>query len=139
VYGAFAQQIDSGVKHRGHRITVITFNYDVALDFALGQTGIPIEYCLSGNPVGREKIRVLKLHGSIGWGVTPGGETVACRPQLLADGTPTQLAGNTVKASLRLASELKNLIKKDADKDLEHYPVIVPPGIYKYEYQGSLD
>lgn len=47
--------------------TVITFNYDCALDFACYYHDIPINYGLLGNtPVGDE-LPLLKLHGSLNW------------------------------------------------------------------------
>ncbi len=47
----------------------ITFNYDLALDYALRhQASIPWDYCLSDKPKSH-KYPYLKLHGSINWGV----------------------------------------------------------------------
>jgi hypothetical protein len=48
------------------RSSVITFNYDVALDYALMVAGIPIDYCLADSrPQGA--LRLMKLHGSLNW------------------------------------------------------------------------
>jgi len=72
-YNQLADQIvklrqEAGENHR--ELTFITFNYDVALDYALshnGSLGGP-DYCLS-EPPAFTRIPLLKLHGSINWGV----------------------------------------------------------------------
>ena len=47
--------------------SVITFNYDVALDYALHFNGVPFDYCLETEPTGSH-LPLIKLHGSINWG-----------------------------------------------------------------------
>ena len=47
---------------------VITFNYDIALDYALHHDGIPFDYCVAQKSV-IGSLPLLKLHGSINWGV----------------------------------------------------------------------
>ena len=53
------------------RVSFISFNYDVCLDFALYGRSLVPEYCLetAANVFGR--IRVLKLHGSLNWTLCP--------------------------------------------------------------------
>ena len=43
---------------------VITFNYDVGLDFAMVHNQIPVDYGIGGD----RKANLIKLHGSINWG-----------------------------------------------------------------------
>lgn len=50
---------------------VITFNYDIAFDFALEKASIGdngINYCLSRKD-NKERYKLIKLHGSINWGI----------------------------------------------------------------------
>jgi len=48
-------------------VSVITFNYDIALDYAFHFSNATIDYCLSPNEAPKG-IPVLKLHGSLNWG-----------------------------------------------------------------------
>ncbi len=47
-------------------ISVITFNYDLALDYAFFWKKAPIDYCL-GSTKDPTRIDVMKLHGSLNW------------------------------------------------------------------------
>ena len=49
-----------------HTVSVITFNYDIALDFAFHNAVMPITYALPGES-GAAGTPLLKLHGSINW------------------------------------------------------------------------
>jgi hypothetical protein len=60
-YGQFADVL-AGLKDRA---SVITFNYDLCLDFACHSRGLPINYCLPAD--GTSGIDVMKLHGSLNW------------------------------------------------------------------------
>src|SRR4030042_1376484 len=53
-----------------HKYSFITFNYDLALEFALRYNRGSYDYCLSGELI-RGLIPYLKLHGSINWGICP--------------------------------------------------------------------
>lgn len=45
---------------------IITFNYDVGLDFAMNNAGLNYSYCLEEEPI-RNQYPFLKLHGSLNW------------------------------------------------------------------------
>lgn len=68
-----------------YRHAILTFNYDLALDYALHRGGIPVRYCLDdSDPV--SGIPLLKLHGSLNWVAGARGEVVPWRmDQLLAE------------------------------------------------------
>jgi NAD-dependent SIR2 family protein deacetylase len=74
-YGGFAEVIrDLDTQERGS-VSVITFNYDIGLDYAFHLSSIPFEY-RCGVPTGLDPgkkqssgaIDLLKLHGSLNWG-----------------------------------------------------------------------
>ena len=46
---------------------IITFNYDVMLDYAMSFQSLIPEYCLGPPPYHGQKYRLLKLHGSTNW------------------------------------------------------------------------
>jgi len=56
------------------RCSVITFNYDVALDYALRFANIPVDYGLEGNP--KIGTPLLKLHGSVNWAKVQDGDGI---------------------------------------------------------------
>lgn len=50
---------------------VLTFNYDLALDYALHFQGIGAKYCLGDDDPASPGIDLLKLHGSLNWTACP--------------------------------------------------------------------
>lgn len=46
-------------------VAVLTFNYDISIDYALTFAGVPVDYCLTDNET--EGLQLLKLHGSLNW------------------------------------------------------------------------
>ncbi len=65
-YRDFAQLIYRVVNSASHRAGIITFNYDLALDYALHHHTVPFGYCLDdAQPAGA--VDLLKLHGSLNW------------------------------------------------------------------------
>jgi len=67
-YGRFVELINHVSKQKTNSASVITFNYDLALDYALKYYGIPFDYALSAIQTSEVSIPVLKLHGSLNWG-----------------------------------------------------------------------
>jgi hypothetical protein len=104
-------------------VSVLSFNYDLALDFALNFHAAGPDYCLSDASGG---VRLLKLHGSINWARCEDG-TIAAWP--ISDYLATRflvdvpgLTANTI--SLTMGSELETYRRWKA-KPIE--PYIVPP------------
>ena len=64
-YQAVAAHIDHEIEHHGNEIALISFNYDLGMDFALHWSSLAIDYGL-GKPV-RDAVRMFKLHGSLNW------------------------------------------------------------------------
>ena len=75
-YADFARQI-SNIRQK-KPVTIITFNYDIALDAALELAGIPVDYSLDQNLSGGASVPVIKLHGSINWG-----RCMACKSSII--------------------------------------------------------
>ena len=66
-YGGFAKLLRDLCEHSNYmRTAVLTFNYDVALEYGLYRYSIPYFYHLS-EPSNPNVIDVLKLHGSLSW------------------------------------------------------------------------
>jgi hypothetical protein len=133
-YGRFVQLVEklssepSGIKG----VSIITFNYDIALDFALRYFQVHPNYCLSASQrVGM--IKLFKLHGSLNWGRVKGGDRVLSFDELEAiakkrvESVIDQPTRN-LKVGIDLAFLMKSL-----NAEIEAAPVIVPPGFYKAE------
>jgi hypothetical protein len=70
-YEEYGRLVDDVLTARsGHRqrakATIITFNYDIALDYAFHWFNVPVNYCLHDLRQ-NEGLKVLKLHGSLNW------------------------------------------------------------------------
>lgn len=147
----FPNRVDSGLQATGEHLAfadlikslrdlrpavscaVITFNYDVLLDFAFLHAGLPFSYFLGaeqGNPV-----PLLKLHGSLNWVrdksdlVTP--ISLSGISQIFIRPIPDKDRSLPVKAFVE--SEITRR-KLDCSAD----PIIVPPTWTKGDHQRNL-
>jgi hypothetical protein len=53
---------------RGGQISILSFNYDLAIDYALYFNGVGFDYGFGVPPNTSRKMDLLKLHGSLNWG-----------------------------------------------------------------------
>ena len=68
-YEQFVDVIKALTDGKRESVSVITFNYDVGLDYALHRHQFYIDYCLTDavQHHGTRSIDVMKLHGSVNW------------------------------------------------------------------------
>lgn len=57
----------SVLRENGEAISIITFNYDLGVDYGLSFNNFVIDYCLADAPTDHNVIQLLKLHGSTNW------------------------------------------------------------------------
>ena len=72
-YEWFASLIQR-LQENGHDVSIITFNYDIAIDFALWWQEVHFDYALrrdTPEPDPGTIVRLLKLHGSLNWAECP--------------------------------------------------------------------
>lgn len=137
-YNDFVEMI-SALKRTYGNLTLqtfsfITFNYDLALDYALQYYGsVGMNYCLpeSANP---PSYPYLKLHGSINWGFCQ--ECKKVIPVLFDEVPVGFLDPETSYVHYRLASEFST--KKHCGQLIGGPPVIVPPTWNKTGYHNDL-
>jgi len=119
------------------RSSVITLNYDLCLDYALHVQQIPIDYCLrKETAVGG--FRLMKLHGSLNWGVCAECEEVSpCRLDkgLLADSIGRR--SSVREGSLNVASKIASRTHS-CGHAFEPDPFIVPPTWNKTMHSSQL-
>ena len=113
----------------------LTFNYDVVLDHALTTYGVAYSYYLDPNEP-HDRIPVLKLHGSINWGVCPECKTTVPYPISQARIRPIRSDTRNVVFNIGTNIHLKE--HEQCRKPLLGPPVLVPPTWNKNSYHGDL-
>jgi NAD-dependent SIR2 family protein deacetylase len=118
---------------------MVTFNYDVALDYALHDAGMPVNYALSD--VGpQERLALLKLHGSLNWARCIGCEKVVpWTLEKVLRALPWRRV-STVGArweTLEVGSQIAKF-EHCKGKKVEPEPEIVPPTWNKAEHHKAL-
>ena len=118
-YGDFIREI-FGERYRGLRVDAafITFNYDVALDFALQD--VVIDYGLG--EMQADAVPLLKLHGSINWGTCDTCNQIAAVP--IKD---AQVERERDYGLVRIGSSLHRHTHAPCRAPLKGPPMIVPP------------
>ncbi len=117
----------------GKDCSIITFNYDLGLDYSLQFNNIPLDYCLNDLPnANRVSIPYLKLHGSINWG--------RCSSSKCKKINPTGKLERDVYESystIPIIYKLKN-VKCQCGEPSEEDPFIVPPTWNKTAYHEQI-
>lgn len=139
-YHQFAVLVKKLVMN-GHSCSIITFNYDYALDYALNFNSIPADYCLPETK-NTGVIPLMKLHGSLNWAQCSKCSKII--PWNIADYMrriniwPPKIA--RVKAmKLNIGTQLSESGLKHCEKDIEPNPVIVPPTWNKAQHHQALE
>ena len=143
-YGSFASLVEylTNRTQPGESVAVITFNYDLACEYAFFRANIPVSYALECEPIAKEGMPLLKLHGSLNWANCPEKSQVV--PYTIenhfrkhswvidhykSDSVPRSVA---LKFTPHLAD-----FKWDGNAVIPE-PVIVPPTWNKTGYQGNM-
>jgi hypothetical protein len=117
--------------------SILTFNYDIAIDFGLYLRNMAMDYCLTGSS-STPGLKLLKLHGSVNWGKCSGCGSVV--PWQIADFVkenpygPPEPGGRFI---LRIGSNLGGR-PHECRGALSIEPLLVPPTWNKTEYHGQL-
>ena len=137
-YRTFVDLIKGIQERRANPLScsVITFNYDIALDYALVSEELTPNYCLT--PQSGGGFPLLKLHGSVNWASKGAGQAKRIHPVDLApiyrqtQAFPDQ--DDTV-TKLMVGSDIRSSIQ---DYEVDQQPVIVPPSWNKADYHRDL-
>jgi len=114
-----------------HDVGIISFNYDVALDYAIAQGHLQYSYCLDG-VIPKQGISLLKLHGSLNWA-----QCVKCGKVLSADLTKPLLIPRSNNPYIALIDESLYCKKCRRNTKLAR-PLIVPPSWQKNSYYQKI-
>jgi len=121
-------------------VAIITFNYDMAIDYSLYINRISVNYSLEEDK-SLSGIPLLKLHGSLNWARCSVCNQVI--PWLLSDYFKEYswniFHGDNIKyVTLGIGSHLKSYAHCSKDKNVDEEPVIVPPTWNKTQYHETL-
>jgi hypothetical protein len=140
-YEEFAKLISHlrGEAYPKQSVSVITFNYDVAVDMALFKEGLGPDYGIPPDSMSHQPVQLFKLHGSLNWAQRKDSGSVY----------PLQLNQYFSKYSINgwdergtckipVGSQLQEYFTQHTDIEVEAEPVIVPPTWNKSDYHQAL-
>lgn len=120
-------------------VSVITFNYDMALDYAVQTAGMEPDYAIDAESSreGPGFLPIFKLHGSLNWAFQAGDRTisVASLGEYIAWNRVVEPPGINF---FRIGSKLSEFFLSKRQINVEPTPVIVPPSWNKADYHYSL-
>ena len=141
-YDEFIEVLVGPLLKQGRSVSIITFNYDVALDFSLNSKKLEYDYSLSDSKK-PPNIRLLKLHGSINWGSCPKCHSIvpigwqeyfgSHKIPIDADGSMPETLAFKIGSTLNTRRHLG-----DCQVQLNDEPVIIPPTWNKTEHHRQL-
>ena len=126
-YGAFSQLLvdlrNIAIPRRS--VSVITFNYDIALDLAVHRRGLGPDYAITASEPSPGNVHVMKLHGSLNWASRIG--TGDIMPLHLRDFIAMHaIAGDEHGVRIPIRQILEPYFARNGF-EVESEPVIVPP------------
>ena len=136
LYDAFAG-ILHGLSVGRKNYSIITFNYDLGLDYSLYGKKILPDYGLSDTPLTGRTATYLKLHGSLNWGRCSGNKCKKISAYRQFQYTQTK-AGRDYSI-IPVMSKLKKQKCPHCGEPLEEDPFIVPPTWNKTAYHEQIE
>jgi hypothetical protein len=114
-------------------VSVMTFNYDLGLDYAIHCANLSVDYCLGPAHPTVSGVPLLKLHGSLNWRECPKCHAVVPIP---VDRSLTDHFHVTVDQSVRVLVRKAHV--RHCDEDVKSAPVLVPPTWNKTEHHRQI-
>ena len=119
--------------------TIISFNYDIALDVAMYCHGLGPVYGFGPTVNAQFPIKLLKLHGSLNWAVrTDSGVVQPLTLQEYFSKYSLNGYGDSGSCKIPIGSQLQKYYSKYTDVMVNAAPVIVPPAWNKADYHQLL-
>lgn len=146
-YSELAQLVKEMLRRdQNAKVTIITFNYDLGLEYALYRGDLAYTYSLGRGEV-EPPIHVCKLHGSLNWFVESNGKSSHVgiipieeydpaieMPAAIAEVLKSNISTNAHDSSMRFVLP-SGLFGKFAERT----PLIVPPTDAKAEFRPTLN
>ncbi|MGH7901699.1 MAG: hypothetical protein ACRENZ_08165, partial [Thermodesulfobacteriota bacterium] len=126
-YDAFSKLIeDLNLQGNKSRCSIITFNYDIALDQSLESNKYLLEYYISDNPK-QNLTPYLKLHGSLNWFECECGGILSWSISDITKTLGTDINEQRTYYNIPISESLPPPNLKHCGKKLKSEPFIVPP------------
>ena len=113
--------------------SIITFNYDICLDFAF--QSIPVQYCVNWSEYD-SGLLILKLHGSLNWGTCSGCNKLVPIP--IADLFRNRFLDLAGRQSITIPVDFAQEAFQHCPPKLITGPLVVPPTWNKGQYHADL-
>ncbi|MFC1980906.1 hypothetical protein ACFLVN_01515 [Chloroflexota bacterium] len=113
--------------------TIITFNYDLGLDYSLYRSGIVPDYGLNDNVITGKNVKYLKLHGSLNWGKCSKCEKIVPYRNFQY----TEHKSGLDYATIPVISKLQSM--SCCEEQLNSGSLIVPPTWNKTAFHGQIN
>ena len=124
-------------RNKAPDVSIITFNYDIAIDHALHYHNLGPDYQLQAHAGSENAVNLLKLHGSLNWGISLEHDQIF--PFDLKDYFKKysfrHIISDTNEVTINVSSHLYD---QREDLKITGEPVIVPPTWNKSQYHSEL-
>lgn len=140
-YEEFAKLISHlrGEAYPSQSVSVITFNYDVAVDMALFREGLGPDYGIPPDSNSQQPVQLFKLHGSLNWAQRKdSGSVYPLQLNQYFSKYSINRFDNLGTCKIPVGSQLQGYFTKYTDVEVEAEPVIVPPTWNKSDYHQAL-
>jgi hypothetical protein len=139
-YDVFANLVNylTGEATPKRTVSIITFNYDIAIDAALHISRIPYDYCTRNTDC--SVIPLLKLHGSLNWASRRTDNTII--PLTLSDyfkHYSIKFPQDYMELRIPIGTQLKEYFSKHSQEQVNDEPFIVPPTWNKADQYSSIN
>lgn len=124
-------------KETSSNTSILSFNYDIALDYACHYRGLPIDYCLE-DTADRNAMKVLKLHGSLNWTDCKKCKKIVAWKMNDYFNKYTWNLDRTKSVQLNISNQLSNFAHCGIGH-IPSYPYIVPPTWNKSEHHHAIE
>jgi hypothetical protein len=142
-FGKLVERLVWDLKPR-ESVSVLTFNYDLALDHTLGFEGSKVgySYCLDGAKPEGSIVPLLKLHGSVNWWLCPNCKAITPVDVPYQTRIPsnlrTAIAPQMPDQSMRFFASRVGRACKLCKASLTGEPFLVPPSWGKNEHRETI-
>lgn len=137
--GLINKLCDNGGKNINNKVSIITFNYDLCLDYTLHFYNKKPNYCLNVNG-SSHGIKLFKLHGSLNWGVCPNcNKIVSWDMEKFFNqfSWESHFLLEVEKVELDIGSKINEFVHCGSTP--VNGPMLIPPTWNKMQHQGELE
>lgn len=121
-------------------ISILTFNYDVAVDVALHASGHRVNYGLDSDRRDPNELPLLKLHGSLNWAIPEdtGPLRVLDFREYFQHHSARGFRDERGSCTIPVGSQLQKYFRDRHSVTVRPYPMIVPPTWNKADHHRTL-